>query len=420
MKVYPWLFPAAALLVTGGWIFSTHQSAATVRQEIAQLTERIQLAQRYDQDQARGKEAEAKAKRDADKKIDWKSIAAKMGQSRMGGMPRDMREMMRMQRVILDMSAEEIVAQMDQIAALGLDKQVSDQLIGMLIGALADKDPKLVLDRFSDRIGEERGSLSWQLGDAFRKWTSKDATAATAWLDAQISAGKFDSKSLDGKSQSRLAFESGLIGSLLAADPTAASARVMALPAEQRKELLNQGFYMQLKPENEGNFAKLARESLSKEEAAEVMANMAGNYIFQSDGYDKVDHFISSTQASEAEQKAIVEKAFQNTIYRKQGKTDEATIEKARDWAQKYAPDSVDQMTGQSLGQVASVGNSFETNSNLALKYQEKTGNDDVLVAFLKSDNIRYGKSNDAAALVPKIKDAAKRAELEALYSNNK
>ena len=171
------------------------------------------------------RKAEEKARKEKDKKIDWKDLAGKIGQMRNGGGMPDMRAMMRMQRLLMDLSAEELAAQLDEIAGLDIEDAARKQLQGMILGVLAEKEPKLALERSGMQLGDENSGMYWQLSSALRKWADKEPAAAIAWLDKQIAAGKFESKSLDGKNQSLVRFEGALVGALLKTDPAAATAR---------------------------------------------------------------------------------------------------------------------------------------------------------------------------------------------------
>ena len=76
-----------------------------------------EAAVRATQERLAREEAEEKARKAKERKVDWKDLAGKIGQMHNGSMP-DMRAMMRLQRILLDLSTEELNAQLDEIAAL--------------------------------------------------------------------------------------------------------------------------------------------------------------------------------------------------------------------------------------------------------------------------------------------------------------
>ncbi len=418
MKANPWLLPGAALLITGGWIVSGKQSAATLEREITVLTERIQQARAGGENAS--DEAAAKSAKDKDARIDWKDIGGKMAKMRGGGGMGDMRTYMRLQKLLLEMSAEELGAQLDEIAALDLDDSMRKQLRGMILGVLADKDPKMVLERFSDELNDEEFGGSWHLQVALGKLADTDPAAAVAWLDRQIAAGKFVSKSLDGKNPTLLRMENALVSQLLKTNPAAATARVAALPEDQREEFFQQGSFVQAGKEADGAMAKLIRDSLPADKVGKILADQAGNLSMQG-GYDRVDGFIASANASDEEKSAIVSKVMESQLTRRLGSKIKAEdLDKARAWGATQSPATVDKATGEVLAGTLWRGGKFEDTSALVLQYHESSGNDDVLVAFLKSDQVRNRSAKEAMALIDQVKDPALRAEIQELsqYKN--
>ena len=419
MKLKPWLLPGAALLVTGGWIATKKSSTATLEREIAILTERIQQARRADERSPGAREAGAKPRNGKDERIDWKGLSVNLAAMRNGdGMP-DMRAMIRLQRLILDMSADELCAQIDEIAGLDLDDMAKKQLQGMLLNALAEKDPKRAIEQFGAKNDEDESGVRWSFRLALGKWAEKEPAAAAAWLDRQIAEGKFVSKSLDGKSQDRLGFEGMLVSALLKTDPAAASARVAALPEEQREDFFKQGFFPQIKPGSEKAYAKLVRDNLTADKATGVLANAAGN-MARSGSFERVDHFIADSNATDREKTAIVCVVMENQLGRKGGAIDVETLDKAREWGATHAPAAADAKTGEVLANTIWRGGNFKDASAMALQYNEQAGNDAVLAAFLKSSPVRNNSAKDALPLIEQIQDPALRDEILALpqYKN--
>jgi hypothetical protein len=417
MKCNPWIFPGLATLIAGGWIGYQKNTAAGLQRDITILTERIHQVHASEENQLKSSKTEGTARQEKEKKIDWKDLATKMGQMRNGAMP-DMRAMMRIQRMLMEMSAEDLAAQLDEIAKLDLDEAGRSQIESMILGALAEKDPKLALDRCADQLGGEDMSKRWRLAHAFGKWADKEPVAAAAWFDQLIKQGKFDSKSLDGKSESRLSFEGALVNALLQSDPRAASARVAALPDDQRQDFFQQGFaFGGIKPGTEAAYAQLVRANLPADKAAGTLANTAGGLAYR-EGYEQIDGFISKTGATQEEKKAIVSQVMENKLNRNGGAEiirNQDTLEKARAWAATQSPDSVDQATGKILAESTRRGADFDKASALVLQYQESSGKDDALVEFLKNDTVQHGYNDKAKALIDKIKDPALQEEVRNL-----
>lgn len=414
MKANPWILPGVALLITGGWIVSGKRSTAVLEQEIDLLTERIRLVKAAGNDASMAGASGKESGKTQDGKIDWKDLSNKITEMRGGGMG-DMRTMMRMQRLLLEMSAEELGAQLDEIAKLDLDDMARKQLQGMILGTLAEKDPKMVIERFGDEAADENSAGRWSVQMALGKWAEKEPAAAAAWLDRQIAAGKFESKSLDGKNQERIRFEGVLVAQLLKTDPAAASARVAGLPEDQREDFFQQGFFFQVTPESESSYTKLVRDSLPADKVGRTLANTAGYLALQA-GYERVDGFIATTKATDEEKKTIVAQVMERKLSSHgESKISAEEMDKARAWGAAQSPGVVDKATGEALANTLWRGGDFKTASELALQYSESSGNDEVLATFLKSSQARQTPADQALPLIEKIKDPALREEIRAL-----
>ena len=415
MKANPWLLPGVALLITGGWIISGKRSAASLQHEIDLLTERIHLVKTAGNDESKAGAAGKDSRKAKDGKIDWKDLSKKITEMRADGGMGDMRTMMRIRRMLMEMSAEELDAQLDEITRLDLDDMARKQLQGMILGALAEKDPKRVMERFEQEPADENSAGRWSVPMALGKWAEKEPAAAAAWLDQQIAAGKFESKALDGKNQERLRFEGVLVTQLLKTDTAAASARVAGLPEDQREEFFQQGFFFQVTPESESSYTKLVRDSLPAGKVGGVLANTAGN-LAQQGGYERVDGFITKAKATDEEKKAIVAQVMERKLSSHgESKITAEELDKARKWGLTQSPGVVDKATGEALANSLWRGGDFKTASDLALKYHAESGNDEVLATFLKSSQVRRTSVDQALPLIDQIKDPALREEIRAL-----
>ena len=418
MKPNPWILPALAVLVTGVWITTRKQSSATLEREIEVIRERILHAKAGAANDGTSSDAAEKDRKAKEKSIDWKDLAGKVTYGQ-GRDMQDMRAMIRMQRLLLDLSADELCVEIDEIAALDLEDNVRKQLQEMILGVLAEKDPKLAMEKFSDQLGDQESGMHWQLSSTLKKWAEKDPVGAVAWLDQQIASGKLEGKSLDGRNRSLIQFESSVMGPLLETDPAGATARINALPETQRIELLQHGSFIQVTEKNEATYAKLVRDTLESDKVGHVLANTAGELARQG-GFERVDGFIASARATNDEKKLIVTEAVQNKISPANVTMEE--LDKARAWAAGQAPDVVDKATGEALASTLWRGGNFHKASELALKYQTSTGSDEVLASFLKSPQVQHKSADGAFSLIDKIKDPALQEEIRNLpqYQKNK
>ncbi len=408
--------PAIALACAGAWLGSQYRSISSLELESAVLQKAITSRQSSaaTEPQSADPATAAKAAKDQEP-IDWKKVAGQFAEMRSRGGMTDMRSMMKLQRRLQAMSKDEIVAALDEIAALDTPAEAREMLEQMLISQLAEKDPEFTLKKFVDRLQDRADSMSWSLANAMQAWARKDPARAIAWFDQQIAAGKFDSKALDGKSQSRLNFEGSLINLLIDSDPSAAGSRLAALPEDQRHEALQSGFNHPLTTENEAAFAKLVRDHIPAEEQARTLAEKASSLVRGDQSYKRVTEFLDRIQATPTERTACVEQVAESELQHIsfQKKITREDINKMREWVSSEAPESVGSITGTALANASQNGRKMEFSeaAELALEYHNAAGNDAVLSAFLESWPARKNK-DQARTLAEKIADPKRREEI--------
>ena len=416
LKPASFIPPVVALAISGILIGSQRQSISVLEKESLSLQRHIAAvrAPDSDKDTSRGKSVPLSKSAKSKEAMDWKKIAAEMAEMQRSGGMGDMRTMIRLQQRLQSMSKEDLVAALDEIAALDLPEDSRNMLEQMLVGPLIQKDPEFALTRFADRLDDGRSGVSWQLANAMQEWSKKDPARAVAWFDQQIAAGKFESKSLDGRSHTRSQFEGSLIGVLLGSDPDAASARLAALPENQRGDVLSNYSFQNLKEEDQLAFAKLVRGQIPAKDQARTIGQQAARLVGE-DGYEKVTGFLNRIGATPAERIASVEQAAQSKIqtisYQK--KVTASDLDAMREWATSEAPDSVDRITGNALASTAQNGNKmkFTDAADLAVKYHEASGNDEVLSNFLGGWAARQNKEQ-SRLLAEKISDGKRREEV--------
>lgn len=410
-----WLPPAVALLVVGSWMGIQRRSIATMQADNVMLCQQLAAARPAvpDGDSPPAKPAGLdQLAKDNKGRTDWKKLAGQLAAMEHGGMG-DLRTMIRLQQRVQAMTRDELVAALDEIAALDLPDASRSMLEQLLIDPLIRQDPELALTRFSHRLQDGPGALAWQLGLAFREWAKKDADQAIRWFDQQIAAGKFASKSLDGRSQARIQFEAMLMGDLLAADPAAAARRLAAMPEDQRAEVMRNGSPSALKEADQLTFAKLVRENVPANEQAQLFSKQASQ-LAKGGGYDQVTAYLERIAATPAERTACVEQAASSLLIRSNDKpATTADFEALRAWVGSQAPDATERVTGRLLGE-ATQGNgkmAFSEAGALAVQYSQAGGTDEVLGAFLDSRAARENKEQ-ARVLAEKITDEKRRTAI--------
>jgi hypothetical protein len=415
VKASLYIPPVVALALAGTWLAIQRQSISTLEQQSASLRKAIAAhSSDASAESPNTKPADPTKAANAKEPIDWKKIAAQLTEIRQAdgtGGTGVMRTMMRFQERLQAMSKEELIAALDEFATLDFPTETRHMLEQMIILPLVEKDPELALTRFIHRLGDNDSSLTWQLSHAMQKWAEKDPAAASAWFDQQIAAGKFDSKALDGRSQTRIQFEKNLIHVLLSTDLEAAGRRLAAMPEGGRDAVLTQIFPQTLKNEEQLAFATLVREQVSKEKQAQTIAQQASRLVGK-EGYAKVTEFLDRIQATPAERSASVEKAAESSIQTisHQSKITREDIDTLREWVTAQAPESTGRATGSALAYALQGSHKLEFSeaAELAAQYHDASDNDDVLYSFLNGWGARQNKEQ-ARILAGKISDANRR-----------
>lgn len=413
MKLIRLLPPVVALCVVGTWIGVQRRSLAAVEQENTLLQKHIAAVRSGAgaADPARAK-AVAADKTAKDKRFDWKKIAEQFSEMQRGGGMGDMRTMLRLQQRLQAMSQQELIAALDEIAGLDLPAASRAMLEQLVMGPLSQKDPELALNRFLDRQQDDQhGMMSWQLANAFQEWAKKDPAKAGFWFDAQIAAGKFESKALDGKSQSRMQFDGNLIGVLLASDAGAAARRLAAIPEDQRAAVIRNYAYNLLKEADQVALAKLVREQVPAKEQAALLSQQASRLVH--DGYAKVTEYLARIEATPAERSACVEQSAITKMSSNGKKLAVEDLDAMREWVGSQAPAVTGSVTGKVLANATQGGRQLEfaAAAELAVQYNQSGGSDEVLGTFLESWPAREHK-DEARLLAARITDEKRREKI--------
>ncbi len=415
LKPINFLPPLAALVIAGAWLATQHHSVSIFETESALLRRHI-AAHHTASTTAAPAETVGLAGEEGKSRtpIDWKTVSAQLIETQRSNGMGDMRLMIRMQQRVAEMTQEELVAALDEIAALDLPAESRSVLEQMLMGPLMEKNPALALTRFFPRFQEDQKGMGWQLATALGQWADKDPREAGAWFDQQIAAGKFDSKTLDGRNRARLLFESEMIRSLVGSDAKAADARLAALPEDQWTEVLRSPAANGVKEQDQKAFAVLVRGRLPDPEKNSAIAQIASNLTMK--GYPAVSGYLDRIAATPEERVTSARSAasMQMTQDAHKGTITREGIDTMREWVTAQAPGTADATTGKALADATGVFNGkfkFADAAALVLQYQASSGNDDVLVSFLDSGQARRNKE-EAIELAEKIADPARREEI--------
>lgn len=414
LKPSLFLPPVIALAIAGIGLGIQLQSISGMEQEIAILQKAIAVRAEAERGDSSGAMASASSQDAKETQpLDWKKIADQLAET-LKSSGDNLRIAIRLQQRLQTMTQQELVAALDEIAALDVPKESREFLEQMLIAPLSGRDPELVLTKFIDRLQDSNGMIIRQLFNALQELAKKDPAKATAWLDQQIVAGKLDSKSLDGKSQTRIQFEGSLVSVLMVSDPDAASLRLGGMQGDQRREILSRFQLYQLKDEDQPAFAKLVRDQLPEEDQGSALGRVASQ-VASRDGYSKVTEFLERIQASPAERTACVELAAESKIQSIsfQKKVTREDFDAMREWVTTQSPGSTASVTGKALGDAVDSNRkmNFAEASALAVDYNKAAGNDELLTRFLESFAALQNKEQ-ARVLAESISDEKRRAEI--------
>lgn len=416
LKAIHFIPPAVALVLIGVWNASQMRSLASLEKDTTVLKEQIATVTPggIPADPVRGN---LSGKENGTKKTgdSWKEMTERLISARATGEKTHLRAMLDFQQRLSQMSRDELIAALDEISAIDLSDEDRSSIEEMIMDSLIKLDPQYALERFADRIEADPDGIGWQLSTAMKDWAKKDLVAATAWFDRQIAAGKFESRTLDGRSEMRAQFEAALFESLMGSDPLSAGERLAALPEDQRREVLQQIPFNELSPAEQKAYADLVRQLIPADEREGSFAHIASE-LADGEGYGKVGDFLDSVNATSAERAAAAMQAAESRLSNIAGDANvsQGDVDALRTWLATQAPGQVDSITGKALAEAAQEGGEFgfDEASQLALHYQKTSGSDDVLVSFLKSYSAR-SNLEEARHLVEMISDPKIRAQLQ-------
>lgn len=417
LKAKYFIAPALALVAVAAWNIHQRRSLETAERETAEVERSIgerRPGGRSASGGARISPVERPLAVGKDGPLDWRAISQRLANAGEGLEAGDLGAIASLQARLATMSDAELVAAIEEVESLGLDEDVLETLQEMLIEPLIEKNPELALNTFADRISDDPDGIGWQLSFALTEWAENDVAAAQAWLDRQIAAGVFESKSLDGRSEARLEFEAALLGALLEADPAAAERRLAALAEDERRETLEQVSFTDLDPAGQRAYAALVRGLVPEDERAGSFAYLVED-IVPDGGFQAVDSFFKLVGASAEERAVSARQAVRTQIEQiaDERPVTGADIEEMRTWLANHDPDSIDRMTGRAIADATQDCSEFpfEAADRLAREYFRKTGNEQVIVAFLESFAAR-SNLEQALPLAQLISDAARREKI--------
>lgn len=419
MKSALWIVPALLAACIGFWLFNTGFKVKELQSEVGDMKKQLggtrPAAVEGSVPQMDGERGSATSRViGPNDKLNWKSISSLMTAMEGDSTPQLQKSLEGLQARLETMDKAALHEALDEIAAMGLSAEERGRLEVMVVEQLMPKDAKGVLQRFDDRIGNDDDSVGWLLSEALGQWAQEDPVAACRWMDERIKAGKFDSKSLDGYSSSRVEFESALMFRLLGEQNKQAVERIRALPENDRLVVLEQMDLTQLEPEGQIAYAEILR-TLVPESSRQGSFGYVASELSYDGGYEAVDAFLDRVKAGAQERaEAASQTAFTKiTNLAAEAKPTVADIESMRDWVRKQVPEQVDHITGQAIGEAYDQEGflNFEEARKLVMEFYGKSGNDEIIAGFLESFACQENPA-EARKLVDLIKNPEKRQQL--------
>lgn len=426
LKPSAWIAPVVALLAGGSWLIIQQKAASSLSAENTLLKSRLADSsgnvQRRDRGTTRESVPTKRPPIPADPRLplDWKRLAPLLAEiERTGGTePFDTRRADRLKERLKAMDADELFAVLDEIDGLDLPLSQRKATLEFLLDTLMEKAPGRTLSRQLRDGALEAGKLA----DAFHDWADKDLATALSWFDKEIGDGSFDSRSPDGKSESRLAFEAELMMPLFSSDPEAATRRLESLPEEVRGTVLTPARLPRIDSGKQKAFLELLRKYMPPEHVTqEIQARLptmtfGGTNPEERDGevsafLDGNARFLDSIGALPTERQSAASEVAQRVVSLGSDTPDPAALARLRAWIETQAPGKSAAITGAALYNQIGDDFTFDQAAAMVMDYDKSMGTDDGLAAFLRENSMPEQKEK-VLRLLENIRDEATRTAI--------
>jgi hypothetical protein len=156
LKTSYFIPPIIAIGISAGWLGYQNRKTDTLKKQNSALQKAIATRSSALQDSPSGISASL-----VSQSLDWKKIADHFVKMKDIGSIVDLSSMVNLQKRVSAMNKEELIAALDEIAALDLTEVARDRLEQMLVGSLVRKDPEFALNKYIDRVQDPNDSLVW-------------------------------------------------------------------------------------------------------------------------------------------------------------------------------------------------------------------------------------------------------------------
>jgi hypothetical protein len=332
------------------------------------------------------------------------------------GNPVQVRDLLLLDNHLRSLDVATLEAMIADARAADLSGEDREAVIDKLLEALVEKDPArafaVIEEGFAGKSPREIQQEFSKRTGYFGNWLKHDGPQALAWLDRQIAAGLFDSRSLAGTSDVRQGYES-LIYRI-----TKDGSRIAALDPLDRLPTLLSWRLRDLPVEEQIALAKVARTSgLKPSEVVDVMKPFLQKSM-QSGDLASADAFFEQIDPTPEELPQLSEAAAGQAMVSLGKKADQLTgdeVPAIRSWLADKSSEGdayIGSMIGKGFSNGWDAGQIYATMERL----QKDQPSDDLLYRFLL-DATQEGhkqKLDPATALdfANRITDPGKRADV--------
>lgn len=335
--------------------------------------------------------------------VDWAEVARQLKASRRW---EPVNPQARLELRFTEMDLARLEAALDEIAAAGLSEEDQELLERRICEELGGPKggPWKVMERF---IGSfNKGSWKWTLGPYFHRWIEQHPDAAIDWL----------AKHVDRMDRLEFGFLDASLHPLLATSPETAGRLLEAIPPERRLESMRSLENDEFTAAQQIAWAEMVRRHLPEKDRLKAIGWPIGNW---SDGdgapmeLPEVSSYLERIGANRAEREACILQAAEERIHRVADDPGEGLLDSASDfraWVKGLEPDLVDPATGVLFS--GRMGISEEA-VELLSSYHAKSGNDELLIPFLKLTDAGSDQAPVARRLAARLGDQALKREYQ-------
>ncbi len=419
MKPRSLTWPDLSLLLAAagglGFFLLQHRSAGKLEEENARLSQRIEAWEKRVESSAEEENSGLNAKALVKSGPSGMAKLAAILRGADSGNPAAFRESLMLGSQFRTLDAASLERMIADARASDLSEEDRERIVGKLLDVLVEKDPArafaVIEEGFAGKTSRQIHHQLLVRSGLFEKWILRDGPQALAWLDKQIAAGLFESRSLAGTSRVRQEYEA------LIFLRTKDGSRIAALDPLDRLPTLQSWYFQSLKPEEQADFAKVVRTSgLKPSEVAEALKPLL-NRAMQSGDLAGADAFFERVSPTPEELPRLSEAAAGNAMFALGKKADQLTgdeVPAIRSWLADKSTEG-DAYIGSMIGKGFSNGWDSEQIFTTLDRLQKDQPSDELISTFLLSasqgnkQKLDYATARD---LANRISNLGKRADV--------